>query len=52
MVERMLRKIAWVLPRRLAYWCAIRVVTAASVNDYHNVAMGDIRATDALACWR
>ena len=45
------RKIAWKLPRRLAYWCAIRVIAHATTGKYGNTVVPELRAMDALKRW-
>ena len=42
--------LAWALPRRLAYWCAIRVATHASRSMY-DAEMPAITITDMLGRW-
>ena len=44
--------LAWLLPRRLAYWAAIRVYTWASAHDklaYREV--GTITVQEAIEVW-
>ena len=44
-------KIAWWLPRRVAYWCAIRVGSAATVNEHSDQVVPDLLFTEALIRW-
>jgi hypothetical protein len=49
--ERLAVSIAWMLPRRLAYWCAIRVIAHATQGKYETQIVPDLLATDALRRW-
>jgi len=42
--------LAWKIPRRLTYWCAIRVTAEAS-QTLSDVEMPKITAMDALQAW-
>ncbi len=42
--------LAWRLPRRLIYWCAIRVAAEGSVEN-PQTAMPELTAMDALHSW-
>ena len=44
-------KIAWLLPRRLVYWCAIRLGAHATQGPYGSQSVPDLRLTDALKRW-
>ena len=44
-------KLAWWLPRRVAYWCAIRVGSAATVGEHSDVVVPDLLFTEALIRW-
>ena len=43
-------RVAYLLPKRVVYWCGIRVIAIASHAVPH-MAIGDITAMDALAQW-
>lgn len=43
--------LAWKLPRRLVYWCAIRVNAAASQGGYGHEIVPEITMMDALDRW-
>lgn len=45
------QKIAWLVPRRLAYWCAIRVMANATTGQYGDTVVPELRAMDALQRW-
>lgn len=49
--ETLLIKLAWLLPHRLVYWCAIRVFVHATQGRYANESVGDRTVQDALNCW-
>jgi len=40
--------LAWLLPRRLAYWAAIRVLTWASTREFSHREMGSITVIEAI----
>lgn len=45
--------LAWKLPKRLAYWAAVRVSTFASGTDeFAKTEPGKIPVTKALEAWR
>lgn len=44
-------KIAWWLPRRLAYWCAIRLGAHATQGRWSNQNVPDLTFMDALKRW-
>lgn len=43
--------LAWLLPRRLAYWAAIRVLTWASTREFSHREMGSITVIEAIQSW-
>lgn len=43
--------IAWNLPKRLIYWCAIRLMANATQGKYSNQIVPDLTAMDALKRW-
>jgi hypothetical protein len=45
------RRVVWRLPRRLAYWCAIRVIAHATTGEYSNQVVPELTAMDALKRW-
>jgi hypothetical protein len=45
------RSIAFRLPRSLAYWCAIRVGSHATVGKYGNQIVPELLFVDALKRW-
>jgi hypothetical protein len=51
MIEKLTMKAAWMLPKRLAYWCAIRVIAHATQGEYGHQIVPDLTAMDALKRW-
>lgn len=43
--------VAWKLPKRLVYWCAVRVTAQASQGGYAHEEVPSISAMDALDRW-
>lgn len=46
--ERIARELAWVLPRRVVYWCAIRVWAAGTTGIYSNEPSTRLNFLEAL----
>jgi hypothetical protein len=44
--------LAWLLPRRIVYWCAIRLMANATQGAWSSQIVPDLRAMDALERWR
>lgn len=51
MADKIWMWIAWHLPKRLVYWCAIRVDAHATTGDYGSQNVPDLLAMDALKRW-
>ena len=49
--EKVAMWLVWQLPRRLVYWCAIRLVAHATTGDYSNTVVPDLSAMDAIRRW-
>jgi hypothetical protein len=49
--ENILIRIAWALPRELAYWCAIRVGVHATVGRYSDQVVTELKVFEALQRW-
>ena len=49
--EQMIIGLAWILPARLVYWCAIRVNAHATSGKYGNQEVPQLRAMEALERW-
>lgn len=43
--------VAWHLPRSVVYWCAIRLMAAATVPPYGDQIVPELMAFDALKRW-
>jgi len=51
MKDKIWMKIAWLLPRRLVMWCAIRLIAHATQGEYSNQEVPALGAMDALKRW-
>ena len=51
MMERFYMWLAWVLPKKLVYWCAIRLMSFATVGEYSDTVVPELKAIDALIRW-
>lgn len=51
MIENLWKFLAWKMPDRLVYWCAIRLMSAASTGKYSSYAPSEISVIDALDAW-
>ena len=51
MPERITVKVAWLLPSKVAYWAAIRVMAHATTGSYSNQLVPELLAMDALKRW-
>jgi len=51
MKENILIRLAWAMPRSLAYWCAVRVMAHATTGKYSHQVVPELTAMDALARW-
>lgn len=49
--ERMMFKIAWMLPRWLVYFAAVRLISHATVGKYENQNVPRLTAMKALERW-
>lgn len=47
-MERIVRALAWALPRRVAYWCFIRLTAHATSGQWGNTDPGTLSVMDAL----
>ena len=50
--EKVEMKVAWLMPKRVAYWCAIRLGAFATVGKYGNESPSGLKFMDALERWR
>lgn len=51
LAERLTTKVAWLLPRRIAYWAAIRVMAHATQGKWSSQNVPALYAMDALKRW-
>lgn len=51
MTENLIIGLAWFVPRRLAYWCAIRVMAHATTGKWGQTEAPALLAMDALNRW-
>jgi len=51
-LDKILMTVAWWLPRRLVYWCAIRVGSSATVGEYRNQVVPDLTFQQAIDRWQ
>lgn len=51
MIEKLIITIVWLLPRKLVYWCAIRVGAHATQGEFSNQIVPELRFMDALKRW-
>jgi hypothetical protein len=49
--ERAAMKLAWLMPRRLVMWCAVRVGAHATTGQYGNQVVPKLAFMDALKRW-
>ena len=49
--DTIVRKIAWLLPRRLVTWCFYRVFGYATQGDYGNTDVTEVTAMEVLTRW-
>lgn len=51
MMEKLWIKLAWLMPKKLVYWCAIRLGANATQNEYSNQVVPELKFMDALKRW-
>jgi hypothetical protein len=49
--ERWLRVVVWRLPRSVAMWSAVRVISHATTGPYANQVVPELTAMEALRRW-
>jgi len=50
-MEKIIIWLAWKMPRKLAYWCAVRVMANATVGQYSSQVVPELLALDGLKRW-
>lgn len=51
MKDKLCMKVAWLLPRRLVMWAAIRLIAHATTGQYETTEVPSLSAMDALQRW-
>jgi hypothetical protein len=51
MADKIAMKLAWLMPRKLVYWCAIRVGANATQDKYSNQVVPELVFMDAIERW-
>lgn len=51
MIEKLIMFIVWRMPRKLVYWCSIRLIANATQGQYGNTIVPELSAMDALRRW-
>jgi len=51
LLEKMLLAIVWHLPKKLVYWCAIRLMAHATAGQYSSQIVSELNVMDALKRW-
>lgn len=52
MLEALYIKLSWLMPRRLVYWCSIRLGANATQGSYSDQIVPDLNFVDALKRWK
>jgi len=48
LIAKFWMKLAWKMPKRLVYFCAIRLIAFATQGEYSNTIIPELTAMDAL----
>ena len=51
MRDKIYLKLAWLLPKRLAYWCAIRVGAHATTGEHGDTIIPELTFMEVLKRW-
>jgi len=51
MISRLAENIAWILPRQIVYFCAIRVGVHATTGRFSNQIVGELTFLESLHRW-
>lgn len=51
-MEKLVRWVAWKLPKPIVYWASIRLIAHATQGQFSNQEVPALGAMDALARWR
>jgi len=52
MIDRIFMRIAWLLPKRLVFWCSIRLGVYATSGDYRETEVPTLLFMEALERWK
>ena len=44
--------LAWKVPKKLVYFCAVRLIASATTGKYSNTVVPELTATDAVDRWK
>lgn len=50
-MEKFWLKLTWLMPRKLVYWCAIRLGANATQGEYSNQIVPELNFMDAIKRW-
>lgn len=50
-IDKLWMHLAWMLPKRLCYWCAVRVGAHATVGEHGRTIVPELRMMEALDRW-
>lgn len=51
LTDKAIMALAWLLPKRLVMWCAVRVGAHATTGQYSNQLVGELTFLEALKRW-
>jgi len=51
-MERLLIKIAWLLPKKLVMWCGYRIGAFATTGKYEETIVPELTFMDAMERWK
>lgn len=51
LLEKTYKNLAFILPKRLVYWCSIRLIASVTQSQYSNQPVSELTAMDALKRW-
>ena len=51
MSDRFWLNLTWLMPRKLVYWCSIRLMANATQGAHSGQDVPELRAVDALERW-
>lgn len=51
LIEKITISIAWMMPKYLVYWCAVRLFSYATSGEYSDQVAPELLAMEALDRW-